>query len=156
MSLSFVRVSPENEDALISIQNILKACGEDMFNRLGLEHWKNPYPIDAIRKNAAEREVYLIYDDGNEVGTLQLYEENGKLVLAKLGVLPECSGKGIGSLALRFMEERAGRLGLNTLYLDVYDKSEHAVNFYLHHGFEIKGLAPTRRFSVYLMEKKIT
>ena len=144
-----------NEEEISSVYSILRACGEDMFSRLGLEHWKNPYPVESIRKNAEEREVYLIKNGSDEVGTLQLYEENGKLVIAKLAVHPEFSGRGIGSFAMSFFEKRAIELGINTLYLDVYDKSEHAVKFYLNHGFEIKGTAPTRRFSVYLMEKKI-
>ena len=33
-----------------------------MFKEQGLVHWRTPYPIEAIKKNCEEREVFLAKD----------------------------------------------------------------------------------------------
>ncbi len=52
--------------------------------------------------------------------------------IAALFIAPEFQGQGFGSRLLGFAQQQSNRLNLQ-----VYTKNEHAMQFYLHHGFRI-------------------
>ena len=172
MNLIFERVL-SNEDVKISeVYEIIKNSGENMFLNQGLIHWRTPYPIESIKKDCTEREVFLIKDlDKNKyVHTFQLKftyftslhilfnKENTKIIVAninKFATIPQLTGTGIGKQSMNFIENYCRSKDVSKLCLDVYEKSEHAIRFYRNRGFRIIGKKPTKYFKVYFMEKQL-
>ncbi len=153
--LMYKRVTPENVSGLEQIYHILKACGEDMYENQGLVHWKSPYPIAAIRADAAEKEVYLVFDEEKPAATYQLLYEGNAVTLTKFAVRPEKAGFGTGSQVLRNIARQAAEKQIKRICIDVYDKSIKAIRFYEKNGFVKAGVAKTRRFNVIRMEKAV-
>lgn len=158
MKLLFERISSDDEKKIYEIYKILKECGEHMFNNHGLIHWKTPYPIESIKKNCDEREVFLAkeIESDNYVHTFQLELERSIAVINKFATTPKVSGKGIGKKSMKFIEEYCLKKNIEKIRLDVYDKSEHAIRFYKNRGFVIVDSKSTKHFNVYIMEKGIT
>lgn len=154
MELEYCRV-PAGSPEIRDIYDILRLCGEDMYENQGLCHWRTPYPMDAIEKNCADHPVYLVKRSGESAATFQIIPGSGFVTLSKLAVAPRFSGRGIGAGIMAFLEKWCAGQGMDTIRLDVYDKSQHAIAFYLRHGFTVTGSAPTRHFRVLLMEKKL-
>ena len=173
MNLAFERVLPEEDEKISVIYEIIKSNGEDMFHNQGLMHWRTPYPKKSIQKNCSEREVFLARDlDANQyVHTFQLeftslyanvtqsfeMAENGiassVAIINKFATTPQVAGKGIGRQSIDYIEAYCRNKRISKICLDVYDKSERAIQFYTNRGFKIVGTKPTKYFTVYLMEK---
>lgn len=156
--LRYILVSAEDKELLGHVFDILNGCGEQMFKVRGLEHWLPPYPVEAIGKDCVDKLVFLVFDTEKDkyVSTFQMYKnENGSLYIRKVATHPDYHGHGIGKKNLAFMESFARRMGMSAMELDVYDKSEQAVRFYLSNGFVVTGKKETRRFEVLLMRKEI-
>jgi len=176
MNLIFERVFQSEYLKIETIYEIIKRCGENMFLTNGLMHWKNPYPIENIKKDCQENEVFLVYDAllNKAVHTFQLEFNYGETTESKLEIeklkqntpskiiyinkfatYPEFSGKGIGKQSIDFIENYSLARGVSILRLDVYNKSTHAIQFYKKNGFSIIRKKPTKHFFVFEMEKKI-
>ncbi len=69
MQLIRRRISPAEVETLYEI---LKACGQDMNQRLGLGHWDPPYPLELLRVSAKERNVYAVYGEEQIVATFTI------------------------------------------------------------------------------------
>lgn len=160
-SISFKKVTSGDRDDIHAIYNILKACGENMFNRYGLEHWINPYTEKSIERDTENKEVYIVSLDNRKIATFMISktkseyfsDETPAVYISKVATLPEEEGKGIGGKCIDFIEARALTETVSRIRLDVYTKSERAINFYKNKGFIVTDEKPTRRFSVYCMEK---
>lgn len=152
--LLFVKLN-ENDNRISDVYEIIKACGQDMYENHGLLHWRTPYPIECIKKDCIEREVYLVLKDNIPIATFMLSKNQKGMLLSKLAVHPESSGGGVGTKCLGFAETRCLEQSIYNLHLDVNTQSKSAINFYLKNGYEIYGEAPTRHFRVLLMEKNL-
>ncbi|MFS0614945.1 GNAT family N-acetyltransferase [Lederbergia ruris] len=165
MNLNFEQIISDNEEKVFKVYEIIKVCGERMFEEQGLVHWKTPYPIEAIQKNCEEREVFLVkdIDADSYVHTFQLEftvelindKEVPVAIVNKFATIPKAAGKGIGKLSMDYIEEYCRNKGISKIKLDVYNKSGHAINFYKKRGFIKTGSMPTKHFKVYLMEKQL-
>jgi ribosomal protein S18 acetylase RimI-like enzyme len=173
MKLTFEQVLVNEDKKISEIYEIIKGSGEYMFKQHGLVHWRTPYPREAIKKNCEEREVFLAKDiDTNKyVHTFQLEfigdktkthinKNNNKsewniATINKFATLPKAAGKGIGKMSMVYIEEYCQKKGISNISLDVYEKSEHAIEFYKNRGFIVTGSKPTRHFTVWLMEKQL-
>ncbi len=174
MNLFFEKVLPSEKDKIAEVYGILKRSEEDMYYSQGLVHWKTPYPIDAIKRDCAEREVYIAKNlDSNQfVHTFQLdfkpfgsqdanieeVEDEIKtnvVYLRKFATDPQVSGKGIGKQSMNFIENYCRSMGISKICLDVYEKSQKAIQFYIKNGFIVIGSKPTKHFRVYVMEKQL-
>lgn len=165
MNLCFEQIFANEEKKVSKVYEIIKASGEYMFKEQGLLHWKNPYPLEAIQKNCEEREVFIVKDNDTDtyVHTFQLEFNNEFInenkvpvaIINKFATIPEVAGKGIGKLSMDYIEDYCRNNGIFKINLDVYDKSDHAVQFYKKRGFIITGSKTTRYFTVYLMEKTL-
>jgi len=169
MKLLFERVFESDDERIAEIYNIIKICGDDMSDTQDLHHWKNPYQTDAIKKHCAAREVFVVKDLELDkyVHTFQLefseFPESKmddpaqvKKYIAeinKFATIPEVAGRGVGKASMEYIEDYCRSRNVFKIILDVYDKNEHAIKFYQKRGFTIIGSKPTRRFSVYMMEK---
>lgn len=166
MNLYFEKVSVNEDKKIEIIYDILNNCGEYMYKSQGLRHWRTPYPIESIKKNCKEREVFLAKDlDANQyVHTFQLGFKASSLldntvhnvaIINKFATISQAAGKGIGKQSVEYIENYCRDKNVSKLCLDVYDKSEHAIMFYKNRGFIVIGSKPTRYFRVYLMEKQL-
>lgn len=152
--LEFIKVTDDSYAE--SIQNILLLCGRDMHERNGLTHWLRPYSKENIRNDILNKDVFIVKSDGINIGTFTLAQnEKDSMYISKLAVVPENSGQGIGRKCMSFIEEYAIGKQAYVLKLDVYDKSLHAIDFYIKWGFIVTGERPTTNFRVLLMEKNL-
>ncbi|MES1038111.1 GNAT family N-acetyltransferase [Peribacillus simplex] len=167
MNLTFERIFSHEDKKVSEIFEIIKVSGEHMFKEQGLVHWRTPYPKEVIQKNCNDREVFLVKDmDTNTyVHTFQLEftkslidSNKNELQVAfinKFATIPKVAGKGIGKKSMDYIEEYCRKKGVSEISLDVYDKSEHAIQFYKKRGFAVTGSKQTKHFTVYLMGKQL-
>jgi len=131
--------------------------GTVAYNQHYLHLWKDgnsdPYIKTSFTKAVLQMEMqdtntelFLIKEETTAVGILKLdlykrldsYNEKEALLLDKIYLLKEYTGKGIGKKALDFAETRARNLNKKILWLDTM-KNGPALQFYLKNGFKIHG-----------------
>src|SRR6266571_3403108 len=109
------RIGPDEVDA---VHAILAECGRDLSALLGLPHWDPPHPLEAMRADAASREVYAVDDAGQLIATytvgvtpLPAYptslwtpDTEPALYLNRLAVRPALQGRGVGRWCLGEIE----------------------------------------------------
>ncbi|WP_079528171.1 GNAT family N-acetyltransferase [Halobacillus hunanensis] len=170
MKLVYEKVYPDEQNKLSEVYEIIKNSGEKMFKEKGLIHWRTPYPIENIKIDCKEREVFLAKntDTNSYVHTFQLEFLNDDLknsnsnnkvsnivVINKFATLPQYAGCGIGKQSINYIEKYCLSRGVSNISLEVYDKSKHAIRFYKKRGFVVTGSKSTRHFTVSLMEKQL-
>ncbi len=89
------------------------------------------------------------------VATFKVKKISADLHFGKLATLPECSGKGIGSWCMNYIEQIAKEKNCSSVCMEVYDKSIHAQEFYLHRGYAFCGEVKTRKYIEYKMRKEM-
>ncbi|WP_425236261.1 GNAT family N-acetyltransferase [Ulvibacterium sp.] len=131
------------------------AIGIKSYRQYYLHLWENadpaPYIDASFTHTVLDRELahpnnehFIIYHGASPVGIFKVllhskiatYSSKEALLLEKLYLLREYSGKGIGTEVLNFVEKRTKELNKRILWLDTMKKGP-AVNFYLKNGFEI-------------------
>lgn len=161
MRLFFFEVKETEHDKIEKIYNLLKKSGQNMHEKYALTHWRNPLPIEAIARNCGNKHVFIAKDEASDeyVHTfcLDIEELNGKkqIKICKFSTAPEFENRGIASESIKFIEDYSRKNGITSLMLDVYVKSEHAINFYIHRGFKVAGYSQTKHFTVLSMQKEI-
>ena len=99
-----------------------------------LKRYQTPEAI-AEQIDAGARYAFILCD-GECVG----YETDAEgMRLSKLYLLPESRGKGIGSFALGYVEDRAREAGLDSVHLEVNEISPRTIAFYEAHGYRTAG-----------------
>jgi GNAT superfamily N-acetyltransferase len=155
MNLSYKQVNPEEVDAL---HDILRLCGQDMKDRLGLSHWVPPYPFDAMRRSAQERQVYAVWLDTCVVATFTIgtqpppyyhtlpgvwesWDASIRLAMYvnRLAVLPSLQGQGIGTWCMHMIERISLQQSCEAIRLDAYDKHSGLHIFYTRLGYNNRG-----------------
>jgi GNAT superfamily N-acetyltransferase len=140
------------------VHDMLRLCGLDMQERLGLSHWVPPYPLEALLRSAQERQVYAVFLEGHMVATFTigtqippyyreipaLWERWGlsptrALYVNRLAVLPALQGKGIGRWCMRRIERLALAQGCEVIQLDAYGKHLELLTFYTKLGYVSQG-----------------
>jgi len=144
----------DNDECVEHIQQILLSCGNDMYEKHGLTHWLRPYSKENIKNDILCKNVFVVKDDTEYIATFTVMQcKEDCIYVSKLAVKPECAGQGIGRQCMDFIEKFALERNIHSLRLDVYDKSRHAIDFYLKQNFSVTGERPTTNFRVLLMEK---
>ena len=140
-----------------SVVRILHACGKDMGRKYDLHHWDNPWfkTLIIVASSSLKNRVFVVEINNKAVATYQTKAEQSTLYFEKLAVLPSESGKGIGSLCLRLIEEEARAKRCAKVQMDVYSKSSHAIGFYEKHGYKNAGVNKTLKYDVVCMEKEL-
>ena len=131
--------------------------GRKAYDQHYLHLWKNqdstPYLESSFTREVLKKEstdnntaLFIIHYDGNPAGVLKIienspispYSAEDALLLEKIYILKEFTGKGIGREVLDFTEQRAKELHKKIIWLDTMQNSP-ALHFYLAYGFEIHG-----------------
>lgn len=171
--LQIERVAP---GAVEQLHEIIRQCGQDMKQRLGLRHWVPPYPLTDLRQDAVERAVYAVRADGRAVATFTVGTSVPRrnwdglrsvapgtwidldaraLYLNRLAVLPELQGTGIGRCCLDTIEGLAREAACATVRLDACAANAGLLQFYHRAGYERRGYARARGYTFVLFEKRI-
>lgn len=163
--MRYIKLTPKDEELINVVHMLLKESGRYMVEEFDLHHWEFPYSVDNIKNDTELKNVYLVEENGKYIATFMYTSkassffveiEDGKSVyISKFAVNPLLTRSGTGTKCLKFIEETIVKDGFNKIRLDVYDKSEQAINFYHKNGFVDLYKKPTRRFEVICMEKEI-
>ena len=154
---ALIKVGTLNFGSLRKAARILKDCGDDMYNKNGLAHWKNSYfkTLLITIYLSLRNKVWLITENSEGVATFQTRITGDSLHFSKLAVRPSFAGQGIGSVCLECMENIARENDVYKLTCEVYDKSEHARSFYEKRGFVENGSIQTLKYSEIKLEKRL-
>lgn len=108
------------------------------------------YPIDAVKSAELCREfiqnetlgrAWIIEFDGKTAGYVILtfvfsFEYGGRIAfIDELFIKPGMQGKGLGKLAVTFIQQQIQALNIKLLYLEVENHNEIAQRLYLSNGF---------------------
>ena len=128
-----------NFPAFFRVARILKACGDDMYEKYGLVHWKHSFckTLRITYSTARNHTVYGIFDGKSMLATFGVAPQEEALYFSKFAVIPHAAGKGLGSFCLDELARIAREEGKTALRCDVYDKSRHAYDFYVKRGFAV-------------------
>ena len=151
------KIGTFNFGSIKMVSHILKDCGEDMYNKYGLTHWKNSYfkTLLITIYLSLKNQIWLLVDGNDAIATFQTKVVGDGLHFSKLAVSPSRAGQGVGSVCLAYMEKIARESGANKLLCEVYDKSEHARVFYEKKGFAENGNINTLKYSEIKLEKRL-
>lgn len=144
-------------EAIFSVAEILNKCGKNMAQKYGLHHWDNTKikSLVIVGMCVLKNDVYLIVSDNVSVATFQVKCNKDTLFFEKLAVLPAYAGKGLGGYCLKIIENKAKQLHMKKIRMKVYDKSQHAIDFYLHKGYSQVGVSGTLKYKELVMEKTV-
>lgn len=156
--LSVQQVGAHQLGKLLRVTEILYACGKDMAEKYGLQHWNNSRlkTLVIVALCVLKNKIFLgTNQDGKAIVTIQVKVHGESLHVAKLAVLPSEGGKGYGSVCLKWMEEYARAKGCKSVDLEVYDQSRHAIAFYEHCGYTTCGSTETLKYREIRMKKML-
>ncbi|MEX0314504.1 MAG: GNAT family N-acetyltransferase [Allomuricauda sp.] len=130
--------------------------GQKSYCQHYLHLWENQNPEAYINKSftasVVEKELlnsnnanFLVKTENTAIGIVKLvkdaeldqYSSKDALLVEKIYLLKEFSGKGYGKMVLSKIENYAKNLNKQILWLDTMQKGE-PINFYLKNGFAIK------------------
>ncbi len=154
---SVKKVTFVNFKALAQVNKILYRCGKDMAQKYNLHHWDDSYlkNLIVIFLCVLKNEIYLVSDEHGAVATYQIRNYEDAVLFQKLATDPRRSGKGVGSFCMDMIEKTARDRNKCRVCCEVYDKSQHAVDFYLHKGYREYGKASTLKYTEIQMEKML-
>lgn len=158
MTYSLKEAAAWNFPSLICASVIIKKCGDDMYAKYGLSHWKNSFIktfLIVFYKSLNHKVYTLSNESGITVATFQTKRCGDSLHFSKLAVLPEMSSNGIGSYCLQIIADLAKRSGLKYLRCEVYNQSRRAYDFYINNGFTEISEISTFKYQEAVLQKKI-
>ena len=102
---------------------------------------------------------FFILSDRKPVGYMGLRPEKNRLFLSKIYIQKDDRGKGFFSFALDYIEKLARDMGLEAIYLTVYQHNTSSIQIYQKKGFRIIGtqVKPIGQGYImddYILEKK--
>ena len=141
----------------LKVNHILFECGKDMAKRHNLHHWDNSHFKNFIIVVLCElkNKVYLLEEDGKPTATFQIKRVGDVMRFEKLACSPKYSRKGIGSYCMGVIEAFAKDSNCKKVCMEVYSQSQHALDFYIHRGYEAFGETKTMKYSEVKMEKTL-
>ena len=148
MLLTINKVERYDILALKKVSDILFQCGKDMARKYDLHHWDNSHMKNwlIVAACALKNDIYLVCKANKPIATFQIQKTKGTFRFQKLATLPAFSGCGIGSFCIEEIERLAREYGYSEVVCEVYEKSEHAKNFYEHRGYKIYGTTETLKY----------
>ncbi len=161
---SLLRLAPDEAERAHAI---VAACGRDMLERLGFDHWWPPRSLEHMRTDARDRELWLLLDgDGAAIATFTvggtqlpsyppLWDPSVEraLYLNRLAVLPSAQRRGIGRFCMERVEARARERGDGAVRFDALAKHEKLLGFYRALGYRERGHADNCGLDVVCFEK---
>lgn len=139
--MSIVGVSEESTSIrrarLRDLRDIL-SVHEEFSEELGSEdsEW-----FRALLESKSRRVVFLVAEVGGRVvGYCLAYKNRGASYIENIAVMGDYRGLGLGSRLLSEVERVLAESGVEEVYLAVKSWNTSAVNFYLKHGYRVRGV----------------
>jgi GNAT superfamily N-acetyltransferase len=149
MSIFCRKASPEE---VAPLHQIIKRCGEDMFQRFGLCHWHPVFPVETMRKDAMAKSIYGVYREDLLAGCFtvgtsgwkyppDLWERPGDraLYLSKAAILPELQNQGLGKWCVEKVEQLARESGCSAVRLSAITDHALLLRFFERLGYGARG-----------------
>ncbi len=155
MEYQAVKIDP---DRVVEVHQVITKCSSHLQSNLRLgQYWIPPYPMEMMRRDAQEKDVYAVSSSGRTVATFTLdtkppsyfdrkkcmamWQDPGAkaMYVFRLAVLPELQGKGIGSWCMRRIEGIATEARCVAVRLDAFHEYKDLLRFYEKLGYERKG-----------------
>ncbi len=117
--------------------------------------------VEAIKNQVLEgSEYYVLINEGKPSGYFCVNRKKDSLFLSKLYVLKKCQGKGIGRMAMRYIQRRAEELAYTKITLTVNKYNFNSIKAYEKMGFKkikalIQDIGNNYIMDDFLLEKKI-
>ena len=162
--MEFLRLNKELIDTYIEV-------GKISYCQHYLHLWENrdpqPYITSSFTVSVVQKELtdpnlihFIVMHDSSPTGVMKIvinaglgnYTPDKAILLEKIYLLSEYSGKGLGKQCLDFITEFARSQGKEVLWLDTM-KNGRALSFYLDYGFTIVGEKELEFNSVIKAEK---
>ena len=141
-------IRPASEKDVKTIQNIVSRAWYVAYGDI-LSQKQSEYMLDMmysreslLKQMRSKQSFAIIYDLGDmnsePIGFVSFecgYQNSNETVkIHKLYLLPEVKGRGLGELLIRYVEQEARKLNLNTISLNM-NKFNPSFGFYKHLGF---------------------
>ena len=116
-----------------AVTGCVRAAYAKYVERIG----KEPAPMRQDHAAAIEAgETYVLVEDGELVGTIEVRAEEDHLFIGSVAVRPDRQGDGLGKVLMAFAESRAARADLPEIRLYTNEKMWENLAFYGRLGFE--------------------
>jgi ribosomal protein S18 acetylase RimI-like enzyme len=114
------------------VRTVVDAAYGHYIARIG----KPPGPmLDDYARRVADRQIWVLEDDGRIVGILVLEQGPFGLLLDNIAVLPDCQAKGFGRALIEFAEAEARRRGFGEIRLYTHALMSENIALYHRIGF---------------------
>jgi len=112
------------------------ACADLAFETSPLEPFQ-PHggPNDDLKSVIQDGSIYVIYNGAMILGYISFWPIADHLFVDSVAVLPDCRGRGLGTLLLAFAEHEAARLGLQNVRLFTKQRMADNFSFYRRRGY---------------------
>ncbi|MBB6452385.1 RimJ/RimL family protein N-acetyltransferase [Salirhabdus euzebyi] len=105
---------------------------------------RNKLTLDDLTKRLENHQIYLIYLDDRLVGEMNYMVDPGHLIKKETGSAwiaitigeAEGRGKGIGYVAIQYLEKQIQKQGLKRIELGVFEFNKNAVKLYQKLGYK--------------------
>ena len=111
--------------------------------RIERASFTHPWSAEEITRDVIENErafVAVAELDGETAGYADMWIIADEAQLYNIAVAPEFRGRGIGSIILRYMAEKAESMGCAVMLLEVRRSNVPAVSMYRREGFRESGI----------------
>lgn len=125
----------ENDPSLIPFIRPIPAKGD--------VELRKPVTVESLSQQLEYKQIYLIYLEGQLIGEIN-YQIDPELLLKKeagtawIGIVigeESARGKGIGALALKYLEEQIKAQGFQRIELGVFEFNKNAIKLYQKLGY---------------------
>jgi len=140
--------------------------------RLGQGHWTHNSNVAAVREGMRERGVFLVHSGGQAVASFaiggdlprfwppsiwRVPEADPEEVLGVFGlaVVPPLQRQGIGTWAMRQIEDIARERGCRFVRLDAYEENPRSVAFYRRLGYDERGRLVVNGVPILCFEREV-
>ena len=100
--------------------------------------WNSEWQENDFNKHFIPCNITLVKEKKRVIGYSQIEEQESRIYLRMLLLLPEYQRQGIGSYLLKAVIEKAQRQS-KAIALQVFKLNDKAIKFYWHHGFQVQG-----------------
>lgn len=156
-----------DSEAIIPLHSILKACGNAMHEKLGLDHWYPFMDIETFRKLIQTKDLYGVYQNGIAIGTfnlsleprdyyhddLWLNPDEKAIYLGQLGIDPNIQGKGLGKWCMHQVEVISRNMGRKAIRFDALYTHPWLKTYYEKLGYISCGTVKTKQWNLLCFEK---
>jgi len=115
---------------------------------MGFNYTAVDQPVSVTRERLEEGECWVVEDEGQVIATCMLnfpfptydneyFSTDGHAYINQFAVEPEYQGRGIGSLLLDHIEQRAREEGAPDIGLDTAEGAQHLIDYYRRRGYEV-------------------